>query len=547
MFDAALYGLLDVALGVSPAVENPYDPDEVTVDVRLVSDGGDEVRWPAFWDGEAWRLRWRPPAEGGWHAVVEVDGVDAEAFDVEVVDEGLPGPLVVDGHGFRHVDGAAFVPVGLNLGWSAGGGAQDYARWFAAMSAEGGTFARVWFTHFSGQDPEWDDLGRMDLDDSAELDAILDAAHAEGVLVLPVLWQHSELEADNWSSWDENPYNAANGGPCADSLCFFEDEAARTLQRRLTRYAVARWGGHPALAGWEVMNELDLVEGVTGDVAAAWAADVAEDLRALEGDLHPITWSYALLPYLDTDQAWAGADYRQMHSYLYADVDPVVLGVAAAHAQGGDAVLVGEWGLDFLGDLDRADTAGLAWHNATWAALAAGSMGGALAWWWNDHIEPNDLWHVLRGPAVAVARVDLPALAPTEATLDEDDLEVYARAGDGEVLGWVHDPASTPPEASDERWEAVTLELPGVGPMDLAWLDPWTGEVLEEANTCGGAVEVPPFAGDLAFTGVAVDCAPGEEVVEADDGACGCGGGGPAGVVGIALAMGMARRRRGAG
>lgn len=544
MYDAALHGLLDVALGVSPAVENPYDPDEIVVDVRLASDGGDEVRWPAFWDGDAWRLRWRPPAEGEWHAVVEVDGVEAEAFDVAVVDEGLPGPLVVDGHGFRRVDGDAFVPVGLNLGWSAGGGVQDYARWFGAMSAEGGNFARVWFTHFTDQDPEWDDLGRMDLDDCATIDGILDAALAERVLVLPVLWQHSELEADNWSSWEQNPYNAANGGPCSDSLCFFEDEAARTLQRRLTRYAVARWGAHPALAGWEVMNELDLVEGVSGDVAAAWAADVAEELRALQGDLHPITWSYALLPFLDEDQAWAGADYRQMHSYLYADVDPVVLGVAAAHAQGGEAVLVGEWGLDFLGDLDRADTAGLAWHNATWAALASGSVGGALTWWWDDHVEPNDLWHVLRGPAVAAARVDLPALAPTEATLDEDDLVVYARADDGGVFGWVHDPESTPPEASDELWEGVTLEMPGAAPMALAWLDPWTGEVLEEANTCGGAVEVPPFVGDVAFTGVPVDCAPGGEVVE-EGGGCGCGGGsGVAGVVGIGLAMGMARRRR---
>lgn len=499
MIEVLLYALLDLHLDVEVTAENPYDPAQADVALEVTGPDGAVWRWPAFFDGEAWRARLRPTQVGDHAVRVLVGGASQGQVSFHVEPSDLPGPIHPDGWGFRREDGRPFVPIGLNLGWSDGGGVADYQRWFAGMSVHGGNFARVWVTHFTGQDPEWSRLGWMDPAAAAELDAILDAAEAEGVAVMLVLWQHSELESASWSSWEDNPYNADNGGPCATSSCFFTDETALMYQLRFTRYAIARWGAHPALAAWEVMNEVDGIVGVDDAIVAAWAGDIAETIRSAEGGLHPVSWSYSLPPQARGGQEWVGADFPQVHSYLLSDVGPVTESVAAILDAAGTPVLVGEWGLDWLGNGDRADREGLAWHNANWAALASGSAGGALTWWWNDHVAPDDLWWRLEGPAAVAAAVDLPALGPVAAAVDDEDLEVFAR-GDGETtLAWVHLVGHSPPDPEDRPVEGASLSL-GYAPRRVTLFETQTGAPLGELRPdCDGKVPLPVIRGDIAL------------------------------------------------
>lgn len=499
MIEALLYAMLELPLDVEVAAENPYDPAQAEVALEVEPPDGAVRSWPAFFDGERWRVRLRPTEVGDYAARVLVGGAPlADEILFHVEPSGLPGPIHAEGWGFRRVDGSAFVPIGLNLGWSAGGGVADYEHWFAEMSEHGGTFARVWLTHFTDQDPEWARLGWMDPAASANVDAILDAAQTEGVGVMLVLWQHSELESATWSSWEDNPYNATNGGPCADSACFFGDDTALMYQSCFTRYAVARWGAHPALVAWEVMNEVDGIVGVDSAIVAAWAGDVAETIRTTEGDRHPVSWSYSLPPQARGGQVWDGADFTQVHSYLLSDVGPVTESVAATLESAGGPVLVGEWGLDWLGNGDRADHDGLAWHNANWAALASGSAGGALTWWWDDHVEVDDLWWRLDGPAALAAAVDLPALGPVIAAVDDGDLEVFAR-GDGETtVAWVHLVGHSPPDPEDDPVVGASLTLEQA-PRRATLLEAHTGAPLGPVRPrCDGSIPLPAIRGDIA-------------------------------------------------
>jgi hypothetical protein len=518
MIEVLLYGMLELGLGLELELDNPYDPGEVVVDVAVESPDGSATTWPAYYDGEAWMWRYRPLLEGEHGARVLVNGVEQDSFVFHVEPSVEPGPITPEGYGFRHADGSPFVPLGLNLGWSAGGGTDDYDRWFGALAEHGGSFARVWFTHFTDQDPEWPELGLMDPQAAANIDTILDLARAHGLLLMPVLWQHSELETTMWSSWDGNPYNAANGGPCADSACFFEDPEALALQQAYLRYSVARWGAHPALAAWEVMNELDAVVGVDSDLTAQWAAAHAETIRGLEGGLHPVSFSYSLPPQAVTDQAWGGADFTQVHSYLLSDVTPVAQGVAASLEANPLPVLVGEWGLDWFGNADREDREGLAWHNASWAALASGSAGNALCWWWDEHIEPNDLWWRLEGLAALSSGLDLPTMAPVEATVSDDDLEVYAR-GDGDItLAWVHVIDHTVPEPDVRPVSDETLVFDGV-PVDVVFYDTETGAQMGTARSGPeGVISLPEIVGDVALIASLADDPHG-----AEERGCGCG------------------------
>ncbi len=500
MHEVLLYSMLELGLQVGSHADNRYDPAEIEVDVRVTDPGGQQADWPAYWDGTQWAWRYRPLTTGTHQAQVLENGAAGRSFEFEALRSAAAGPIHADGWGFRHADGSPFIPLGLNLGWSDGGGTEDYARWFAALSAAGGNFARFWFTHFTDQDPEWDELGVMDQQDCAELDAIFDLAQENGIALMPVLWQHSELEAAMWSSWEDNPYNAANGGPCESSSCFFEDQTALGYQRLLLRYAVARWGAHPALAAWEVINEADGISGVDSDLVAAWASDRADEIRALEGDLHPVSWSYSLPPQALKDQVWSGADFVQVHSYLLADAEPVAEGVAASLQQHGGPVLVGEWGLDWLGNGDREDSQGLAWHNASWAALASGSAGNALTWWWQDHVEPDDLWWRLQGAARVVPGLDLPAMAPLEVQAEGPvQLQALARGDAHSALVWVHDPDATPPEADIDEIVGASVWLPDF-PQAQAWVyDTSSGEVLDHLLLQDEPLQLPPFSGDVAL------------------------------------------------
>jgi hypothetical protein len=490
-----LYGMLELTVPASKEAQNPYDPVEISVEARLIDPEGVERMHPAFWDGEGWRWRFRPGGIGTWEAIFQENGREIDSISFDVVDEGNAGPVTTDGLGFREVDGSAWLPVGLNLGWAPWDQQDLYAEWFADMSAQGGNSARVWLAGFAGQAPEWGVLGVYDPEASEKIDRILDLASEHGVRVLLVLWQHSQLQASMWSSWDANPYNEANGGPCADSTCFFVDPTALEYQRDFLRYVVARWAAHPALLGWEVMNELDAVTGVETSTAHAWAADRADELRAMD-PLHPVTWSFSMAVWYGSDD-WRGADFTQLHAYLLADVEPVVDGVGRLLDEGGP-VLVGEWGLDFLGRSDAMDVEGRAWHNANWAALASGAAGNAWTWWWDNHIDPKDLWFRLAGPA-SLETLDLPSMTPLGVYCGE--LRCLGRGNDLDALIWFQDA-----EVSYEDAEAPTVEdasflVPGTETVEIHFLDTSTGELVATAWGQGGQLaSIPAFSRDIAAT-----------------------------------------------
>ncbi len=506
--DVPLYGRFELDAGVDVGAAA-----EVVAQVEAPSGA---TAWPTYWHGGTWWFRYQP-VEVGDHAVTLLgDGAEVGSASFHAEESALPGPLHADGYGFRDALGEPFVPLGLNLGWSDGGGTDDYAHWFGELAGHGGNFARVWITHFTEQDPEWPDLDPLNETAAANVDTILDLAEAEGVRVMLVLWQHSELETMMWSSWETNPYNEANGGPCADSAAFFEDDAALAHQQTFLRYAVARWGPHPALGAWEIMNEVDGISGVSSEVAVAWARAHAHTIRELEHGRHPVSWSCSLPEHVLASPGWEGADFSQVHSYLLTDVAPVADGVAALLPD--DApVLVGEWGLDWFGDLDHQDTYGRGWHNASWAAVASGSAGNALTWWWDSHVDVNDLWWRLHGLHVVLEGLDLPSMAPVGATVEGEDLEAFARS-DGELaLVWLHDRRASAPEPIESEIEGAELHVDGFTEARFTFHD--TGGLLgiDDVHTCNGVVEVPMFVGDVAAV---VEQEPCLSWTEAEG--CGC-------------------------
>lgn len=525
--------MLDVELG-DAHVDDPWDPAAAPIEVEMRSPSSATERPRPFWDGAVWRLRWSPREAGTWHLVAREGEVVLRDEDVAVTLPAGPSPVEVDGWGFRDADGAPFTAIGLNLAWNNGGGDDDYGRWFEAMAAHGGNTARIWLSDIGGQSPDWARAGACDPVAGALIDDILDRASASGVRVVPVIWAHSQLQTAQWSRWDANPYNASNGGVCEDSACFFTDPAAIALEDRTLACITARFAGHPAVLAWEVMNEVDGVSGVSLAVGEAWAADRADVLRALDPN-HPVTWSYAM-PATVRTQDWSRADVSQLHSYLLGGL---VVGDGVAALQTEPPVLVGEWGLDWVGALNEQDPTGRSWHEANWAALAGGAAGNAWSWWWDDWVEPNDLWFRLDGPATVTSdpALDLPAMGPVDVPVVGDAIAVGRSDGDASLV-WVRDPIADWREPGTRQIDGVNVQVLD-GDVRGRWFDSVTGDEVAETTACAGApLPVPPFVGDI------VGIATHEPCPEVDDRRCGCGTSGSRGVALASIVGAWAARRR---
>ncbi|MCC6158318.1 MAG: DUF5060 domain-containing protein [Deltaproteobacteria bacterium] len=521
-----LYDRVEFSITLGDAYANPYDPDEIEVNLELETPGGDTIVVPAFWfepyersldgDLEKWtasgdggfRARFAPLETGSYTGLVRATDGDGEDTWGPVamlahppLHTGFARVSVKNSAAFQIDGGDPYVPLGFNIDWvREDSGSYAYENYLDALVGGGGDWTRLWLTHFGqGLTLEWGDyhwtgyydgLGRYSQPVGAKLDTVFEYAESLGVYIQLVLHQHSQFETSAWSSWAENPYNAANGGPCASSAEYFTNDDALAYARKLHRYIVARYHAYRSVFAWELWNEADLIFGVGPGLMNPWSQDAAERIRALDPTAHMVTTSYGSpvpLPGFDLG-TW---DFNNRHMYTYGSW--LIPWFRFLYFDKGTPLLLSEFGVDFQGVAHERDTIGVNIHNGIWSALANGYAGGAMNWWWDNYIEPNDLWYHNAAPkaflqTVHVAEFD--NVAPVRADAGDMHLEAYARRafGDGgaSIWAWVHDWRSDwwgPMDDPTVVTGAVVRLLDPAGPIDAAdfgvaakLFDTWEGE-----------------------------------------------------------------------
>ena len=273
--------------------------------------------------------------------------------------------------------------------------------------------------------------------------------------------------------------------------------------------------------------------------------------RELDPHEHFVTTSYGLPldGVSDHDFDSDTFDLSQAHMYT-TDYHVVMQNLAPMVESFGKPALVGEFGLDWFGELKEGDTEGLHVHEAILTAALSGWAGGAMGWYWDQYFLVHDLFHLLAGPAALFngnPEHNLPAVDMSPFTQRVEAAELTGgRASELEVLGmeepggrallWVLDERYHWVEGDLEQVSEhtdVVLTLP-VRQSDSRWiatyLDAWTGEPIGEQElkaTGAGAVplDLPPFTGDLLIRVLAPSDINGPE----STGSGGqCSGAGPA-------------------
>ena len=434
-----LYHKFELDVDIAAVYDNPFDPDQVALGAVFTAPDGGQRRVDAFYYRDfsldsgrpqprgpaGWRLRFAPDQTGPWRYTLHLRDANGEAAPFEgaftCIQADAPGFLRRDeGPFLRFDDGSAFFAVGQNMSWgNFDNPLEDYSRWLGRMAAAGGNYIRPWMASWAFG-IEWDGgglgeygarLGRAHL-----LDGLFELAREHGVYLQLVLNNHGQFSTRTNPEWENNPYNAANGGPCVAPRDFYTDPQARALFKRRLRYIVARWGYSPQLLAWELFNEVDLTDGYeeNRDAVAAWHAEMAAELKRLDPNGHLVTTSLSG----DTPTAngpdaalWdlKDIDLTQVHYYVPGGDQvgaqrELVDGFRRSY---GKPSLIGEFCFTDAATARRLDPEGVYLHNALWASAFSGAYGAASIWWWDHYIEPLDLYHRFSGVAAFMADAEL--------------------------------------------------------------------------------------------------------------------------------------------
>lgn len=423
----------ELTLDLSATYDNPFDPEDIAVWADLTSPQGGRVRINGFLDrpytrrlegdterlepaGEpVWRIRFAPDAVGTWryrvHAKDRTGTVSLPEARFRATSSSNPGfvrrsrrnPAVFAFEGER-----PFFAVGENMGWGGKRGSYDYDDWLAALGRAGGNWIRIWMSSWNcalewSREPqgEWRSgtyhgVGVYSLENAWKLDTILDTAEKHGIYVMLCFGTYGEFTTGGFfgeGQWKANPYNVANGGPCARPEEFWTNAQARRLYRQRLRYIAARYGHRTSIHSWEFWNETN--------PPAAWVGEMARYMKG-RGEFagqpadpygHLVTTSYG------SDAIWRlpEIDITQTHHYgmgNVADHAPVVHNDARSHAVYGKPHLMAEFGIDWRkSDIEYdPEGRGVNLHNGLWASAMAGNAGGAMIWWWDNYIHPKNLY-----------------------------------------------------------------------------------------------------------------------------------------------------------
>jgi spore germination protein YaaH len=518
------YEALEVVVDVQAQYDNPYDARQVSLDGLFTAPDGSEWRVPGFWDGDgSWRLRFTPSQEGEWRYALTAQDANGASQPAE----GAFQVTASDRHGWLQVgswadpaysprylvyhDGTPFYGVGhadaLNILLD-GFHLERGVGLFEDMQAAGENYVVWWpFYVMSPVNNSYDDYAVQNL---KVIDTIVRSAEQRGIHLVFTVWDHPQLR-DNTHSWGDGRWAAANGfRKLGDIDSFFTDDEAWAWQENLYRYLIARWGYSPAIGLWQTVSEINGTNAYAQ--TDAWHERVNAYFMANDPYRHPTTASKS--GDVDWLAGWQAMDVPQVHLYEFDDGAVAAAAVIADWTQQmWDAAEKPNWIGEF-GVTDNSQYPEL-FHNAIWAALAAGAAMTPAEW------NSGGSWGRLTDAMKAdlgrlgqfVAEVPLAHWNPQPVQISSSNPAVrgWGVAGEEGGLLWVQDASLEGQPIADVRANTtlrsgvqIAAYGLGAGVYAVRPYDTWQGAWLEPLSlTCSAGqpclINLPDFSADIAL------------------------------------------------
>ncbi|MFP4055551.1 MAG: DUF5060 domain-containing protein [Candidatus Brocadiia bacterium] len=391
------YETLELTVDFQADYQDYFDRSEVDLRATFLSPSGEsrEVHGFVYDTDEAgqpvWKIRFTPDQVGQWRYDVTVEDAGGTATS-----QTLPFHCQhkADRRGFIRIarddpryfefdDGSFYYPLGQNVCW-----ASNFTRFLQRIEDYGGNYVRIWLCPWSLRLEEPLEPGKYDLRTAKALDDLLDQCLRRGIYVQLVFRHHGMHDGE----WDNNPYNAANGGPCQWPGDFFTLPAAKDLHKRFLDYVVARWGHSPAVFAWELWNEVDLARADRDSDVVDWHREMAAYLKKIDVHRHLVTTSVSNSSRCFQLFELADIDFVPVHFYA-PDAAKHIHDSYVRYRKLRKPVFIGEFSRGHKPSDDLHDTEGVQLHAALWLAFCTPLAGNAMPWWWDTYIEKNDLYH----------------------------------------------------------------------------------------------------------------------------------------------------------
>lgn len=397
---------------------------------REIKDGK-EILTPK--SAASWQAR-ISATEPGKHAFfITAKDRNGTAFSTEQVFEAQPvspdnqaqlnlaGPVRVsesDRKYFATPDGKSFYPLGVNLCWGGDAGSFNYDKWIPKLAENGVNVIRLWLSPYwstfaldvPGKPINGKGFGLFSLENLWRLDHVMDLARKHNVRVKLCIESYNVLrEIDAYNAWESTPQNIANGGVLHSPAEFWENvEMERAFLAKM-QYLVSRYSADPTVFAWEFWNEADLTTSFKTELVKDWHRRMAKELRRMDPYQHLITTSFSNSMGVKEIDLLNELDYLQTHSYSNPEVVSQVAIQQSRKGNWGKPHYVGEIGADFSGPRAQDDPNGFQIHDPLWLSICMGASGAAQPWWWDNLIDPQNLFSIWKPAAKFIEGIDWPS------------------------------------------------------------------------------------------------------------------------------------------
>ena len=382
--------------------DNPYLQEEAALDMMITTPSGKEIVLPAFFRGtnggemySVWEARFTPQEKGKYtyHFRYTKAG--------EVADETAPATFKsVAGKlkGFLHVrdnwtlvydNGEPFRGVGINLCWESR--TKDDSKFFSELHQQhhrfnfdamlpdfaqnGGNFTRMWICDWNFPIDRQDGFNNHRYQETTEYMNESACARLDHVVTLA-----EDLDIKIMLCMGQGK------GPAYRE--FFTTDAAKARYRNYVRYIVARWGYSPAIAMWELFNEIDNVQHwdpagvIPAEEIVAWHDEMSTYIASIDPFQHIRTTSISHRD-LEGLNDLKNIDINQKHIYNATHVVPETIDAYVAkhnkHYIVGEVGYEWDWSKNFD---DFADGMEMDFRRAFWYGLFSQTSLTPMTWWW---------------------------------------------------------------------------------------------------------------------------------------------------------------------
>jgi len=528
-----VYQPVELTVDLDAKVMDPYDPEEIELKGIFTSQQGKKLEVAGFlYSGEVsdsepvknpvWKIRFTPVLAGEWSYIVTARNIwnstKSGAYRLQAEAGAGDGFVRVDPKHpqyFAFDSGRFYYPIGQNVSWLP---LPEYARYFSKMAKHGENWARIWMTNWSFA-IEWKPMGQFqglgtyNLDRARNLDVLLRLAAMHDLYLQLVFDFHGAYSNKVNPEWSNNPYNVVNGGFLKSPEQFFTDPRAKDLYKKRLRYIIARWGSSPNVMAWEFFNEVSFTDNFNEKAITAWHREMSSFVKTIDPYQHLTTTSYGGDAVGDVYQL-PTIDFAQYHVYAQ-NLSKQMQRISNKLQQYQKPHFVGEFGSDSANGGDDLDKKGVFLHAGLWSQFMQPASGNAMPWWWDTHIEPNNLYYHFEALSRFAEGLDRRqyVFTPVQQKLR---MKVGEQTYDFDLIGlqspeysmfWLSDVLGMNPggRAQHLAYKEVKIALSDFKEdrYEVEFWDTYRGTVIKtstlQLDAGRLALELPRFSNDIAF------------------------------------------------